>query len=279
MAYKWELRKGSRKEICPQCGQRRFVPYVLASDGKTMAGEIYGRCDRENSCGYHLYPSDIKTGEQPLVKIEPKEQLRFIPAAAHTDTNSMLFQYVAKLVGETSARLVWDLYKVGAENGRTIFWQIDKKGEVRGGKSIPYGADGHRIKTDKFPALWLHRCSNWQGWFSGEELHQCYFGEHLIREGCRVALVESEKTALVFAALSPSWTWLATGGSNCLGDEDKCSALQGHRVLMFPDNGQYYKWRKVAQREGWEIDHTLEEEPVFEGCDLLDAFEAGKFND
>lgn len=278
MGYKWELRKGSKKEICPQCGQRRFVPYVLASDGETMAGEIYGRCDRENSCGYHLYPSDVKTGEQPMRKIEPKQPLRFYPAAVQTDTHSNLFQFVANLVGEPVARMVWQMYRVGNDYGRTIFWQIDGKGEVRGGKSIPYGTDGRRIKTDKFPAVWLHKCSTWNNWFEGEELQQCYFGEHLLREGCRVALVESEKTALVFAALSPSWTWLAAGGSNNLGDEAKCAALKGHQVLMLPDHGQYYKWRKVALREGWEIDGTLEREPVFDGCDILDAYEAGKFN-
>ena len=55
--YKWVLRKGSRKEICPNCGQKRFVPYVSAADGKTLAGAQYGRCDREQHCGYICYPS------------------------------------------------------------------------------------------------------------------------------------------------------------------------------------------------------------------------------
>ena len=47
--FKYHLRGGSAKEVCPNCGQRTFVPYV--DDAEQIVGELYGRCDRENKCG------------------------------------------------------------------------------------------------------------------------------------------------------------------------------------------------------------------------------------
>ena len=37
--YKWMLRKGGKKERCPQCGRMRFVPFVLTADPSVKAGE------------------------------------------------------------------------------------------------------------------------------------------------------------------------------------------------------------------------------------------------
>ena len=79
--YKWTLRKGGGKMICPKCGQRRFVPYVSTLDGKTLAGSEYGRCDREQSCGYQLYPGkDVNAGDIKPVEVKIEPPLRFYPA-------------------------------------------------------------------------------------------------------------------------------------------------------------------------------------------------------
>lgn len=53
--YKYELDRGSRKYACPACSKRRFVRYV-DSETKDILPEQYGRCDRVESCGYHLNP-------------------------------------------------------------------------------------------------------------------------------------------------------------------------------------------------------------------------------
>lgn len=280
--YKWTLRKGSKKEICPKCGQRRFVPYVLASDGVTLADEMFGRCDRENNCGYHCYPtSDVHAVEaainvQACREIEP---IRFYPAAVHVNTQTNLFEYVAKLVGIQNALDAWTRYRVGAIGDRTIFWQIDRRGEIHAGKSIPYGKDGHRIKTDKFPANWLHRDSSWSSWHTGRDLEQCYFGEHLICDDSHIALVESEKTAIVMSCVFPKFVWVASGGSQNVKNEQRNAALRGHDVFMIPDHGEFFSWKTIAEREGWRIADTIERFPCFEGCDILDCFENGDLND
>ena len=276
--YKWTLRKSSAKMICPKCGQRRFVPYVLAADGVTLAGAEFGRCDREQNCGYQRYPSGKEAPEPTAAPATPPAKpLRFYPAAVKTDINTPLFEYVAKLLGTSRAVEIWQRYKIGREGMRTVFWQIAEDGSIRAGKSIPYKPDGHRDKNNRLPASWLHKSQAWRGYFEGEELQQCYFGEHLLSQqpGDKVVIVESEKTAAVLSQISHGWVWLASGGSQGIKNADKNKVLQGRDVWLLPDNGQYWNWATVANANGWHIFDQLEKAPIFAGCDILDMVEAG----
>lgn len=261
---------------CPKCGQMRFVPYVLTADGVTMAGAEYGRCDREQSCGYQKYPSDVKAKEVTPIVQEPKEPLRFYPSVVVTDMRTNLFEYVSKLCGVSHACKIWERYKIGCDGNRTVFWQIALDGTVRAGKSIPYLANGHRDKTDKYPANWLHKSKAWRGMYEGEELHQCWFGEHLLKGNEKpVVIVESEKTAAVMSEFSQKFVWLASGGSQGLKSEEKNGVLKGREVWLLPDNGMYWNWAMVANENGWKVFDELEKAPIFEGCDVLDLLEAG----
>lgn len=281
MDYKWQLRHGGGKEICPKCGQRRFVPYVSTADGVTMAGAEYGRCDREQNCGYHRYPNkDVQVTEATKIEQKKMEPLRFYPASVRIDTDTALFVWTASLMGMANAIEAWNRYKVGRDGKRTVFWQIAKDGTVRAGKSILYGEDGHRIKTGTMPANWLHRERAWDGTHTGEELQQCYFGEHLLNGNSKpVVIVESEKTAVILSQYSKSMVWLASGGSQGVKNEDKNKALAGRDVWMLPDNGQYWAWSKIAHLNGWRIYDQIEKYPIFEGCDILDMIAAGVFGD
>lgn len=260
------------------------MPYVAAADGATVATDengrmIYGRCDRENNCGYQLYPSGKKTdGIKPVAQPAP-HYIRFIPAAVETDTNTALYRWACTMVGEQRARTAWYAYHVGNDHGRTLFWQIDAHNEVRGGKSIPYKTDGHRDHDDKYPALWLHKSKAWTKYMRGDTLEQCFFGEHLLptRPDAPVAIVESEKTALLLSQYSRKYVWLACGGAGMLQSDDRNKALQGRSVTLFPDNGQYFRWAKIARQNGWQIADQIEKYPVFKGCDILDMIEAGAF--
>ena len=76
------------------------------------------------------------------------------------------------------------------------------------------------------------------------ELTQCLFGEHLLSQypEATVALVESEKTAVICASLMPKFIWVATGGKTQLGD--KLDVLRGRKVLAFPDIDAYDTWQE-----------------------------------
>lgn len=280
--YKWTLRRGSQKEFCPCCGQKRFVPYVSTADGVTPADVTkYGRCDRETNCGYHAYPSsDVATPENAKpIERPPFRPIRFDKVAVTTDVRTPLFSWVAGLIGIEKAMDVWTRYKIGKDGKRTIFWQIAADGTIRAGKSIPYLDNGHRDKEDKMPASWLHKNKAYKYVITGKDLEQCFFGEHLLNEQQTVVIVESEKTAAVMSAITTGWVWLASGGSCGLQNPDKNRVLKGREVWLLPDNGQYWKWKTIADANGWNIFDICEKYPIFEGCDILDYIEAGTFNE
>ncbi|RRB02058.1 hypothetical protein EHT25_16335 [Larkinella rosea] len=78
-------------------------------------------------------------------------------------------------------------------------------------------------------------------------LRQCFFGEHLLktRPKAPVAVVESEKTALVAGIYFPQFIWIASGGLSLLSRE-RCSALRGRQIYLFPDLNGYEKWKEKA---------------------------------
>lgn len=276
-AYKWQLRKGSRKEICPNCGQKRFVPYVLASDGVTLAGAEFGRCDREQNCGYQRYPDGERYTVAEPQKIQPRPRLEYV-GDLHVSTDSNLFEWAIGLLGLNDAVLAWSDYNVGCIGGRVIWWQMDSNGVVRTGKVMSYRPDGHRDKSDQWGVTWAHTHKQLKNLFKGEELQQCLFGEHLLKSNPNtpVALVESEKTAVVMSRFIPEYVWLATGGSQGIKSNERLAPLVSRMVWLIPDNGQYYAWKRAAEQYGWDIWDGLENGAPFEGADILDIVEHTK---
>lgn len=56
--FRYQLPKKAIKSDCPSCGpkhRRTLSRYIDAQTGELLP-EIYGRCDRESNCGYHLNP-------------------------------------------------------------------------------------------------------------------------------------------------------------------------------------------------------------------------------
>ena len=80
-------------------------------------------------------------------------------------------------------------------------------------------------------------------------LTQCLFGEHLLNDkdkvNANVALVESEKTAVICSHLLLEYIWLATGGKSQFND--RLMVLKGRKVTALPDIDGYDEWRKKAK--------------------------------
>lgn len=60
-----------KKWLCPACGKKRYVRYYDFSKGKYLLYQ-YGRCDREESCGYWVKP------EYTIYKPKEKPNFHFI---------------------------------------------------------------------------------------------------------------------------------------------------------------------------------------------------------
>lgn len=94
----------------------------------------------------------------------------------------------------------------------TVFWYINEHRKVCHDKVILYSQQGKRNKS--YGGSRRFKVSDgYRG--------RCYFGSHLLRTwNGKVALVESEKTALIMALVDDKRLWLATGGANMLSSVD-----------------------------------------------------------
>ena len=256
--YRYTLQKyrpGS-KTACPSCGRTRcFTLYVDASTQEPL-DPTCGICDHANSCGYHLRPREFfarhlqRRSTPPEPQNKPAATLKKPPctldpqlvAQSHSKA-SVLFRWLGSLIADPQAlERIYEQYRLGAtRNGSVIYWQIDTHQRVRSGKIMAYTPDGHRTGSPG----WAHaRLINSGRLASDFELTQCLFGEHLLpHTTSTVILVESEKTALLCAALYPQYTWIATGGCGLLSAE-KCRPLIGRRLAVLPDSGSYHKWKQ-----------------------------------
>ena len=73
-----------------------------------------------------------------------------------------------------------------------------------------------------------------------------------------VALVESEKSALIASGVYPEYIWLATGGKSQLSI-DKLKVLQGRTVIMFPDVDGFEYWSNLSESTVTEVRSGLSE--------------------
>jgi hypothetical protein len=261
--FRFELEKGGMKYACPACGKVRFVRYVDTYTGEQV-DPVAGRCDREDSCGYHLTPKEhfLLTGKNPFSNVStparkrdpvPEQEPSFIDAAlmhaSFTRYNENNFcRWLCGVFGEQRAFELTAAYQIGTSKhwpGSCVFWQIDRAGQIRAGKVMLYNSTtGKRVKEPFNHIQWVHKVMKMEPY----HLQQSLFGEHLlsVNQVKPVAIVESEKTAIVAAGFMPEFIWIATAGKNNLNRE-KLKAVQGRRVTLFPDLMAFDKWREIVK--------------------------------
>ena len=260
--YRLEKYRGRRtRHECPYCHRPRCFTLYVDENGQALS-PLVGKCDHEIKCGAHVTPKQF-FAEHPSLTI-PESWLRPMPEEKHElclvpieqvnrfrDDTTAFPEWLFKTFDKLGMRVMGSLsaYKVGGlATGETIFWQIDKEGRCRSGKCIPYGSDGHRVKTEGKEVTWMHSLLKRDGILPRDwELTQCLFGEHLLHDGCTVGLVESEKTAIICSIVYPDKVWLATGGKNGL-EGDKMKVLKKYKTFVYPDADAVDKWRERVTR-------------------------------
>ena len=87
---------------------------------------------------------------------------------------------------------------------------------------------GRRLKHKSGAIDWVHNKLKKSSRLPQDfNLQQCFFGEHLLAlyPDKTVAVVESEKSALIASAVFPGLIWLAAGNLNGISIE-KCQVLK-----------------------------------------------------
>ena len=266
---------------CPNCQQKdkTFSLYIDAETGEHIHPTV-GRCNRESNCGHHYTAKQYfqdnnisidahqpKAHKPPPITPRPKP-VSFIPIEAFkgsltTYKANYFAMFLVDLFGVEVATELVSRYFIGTSKywkGATVFWQIDTQGKVRTGKIMLYNpTTGKRIKEPFNYVNWAHKALKKPEF----ELRQCLFGEHLLIDKTKpVAIVESEKTAVIASVYLPQFIWVAAGSLTNLNAE-KCNILKGRTVVLFPDLNGFDKWSSKAK----ELSHLAN----FKVSDLLEG--------
>jgi hypothetical protein len=283
--FNYILDKSSKKFHCPQCEKKRFVRYINADTNEYLP-EIYGRCDRESKCNYHLNPYTDGYGKvncyvkRTLPITKPKTiitKVAYIPKDELKGTlkgyeNNVFVQNLSHRVKypfpEKDLERVISMYYLGTvingyRSGGITFPFIDKKMNVRAIQVKQFNQNNHTITTDFIHSI-IERTHNqnneplpmWlQSYLRNESKVSCLFGEHLLEQypNNPIGLVEAPKTAIIatlyfgFPETSKDLIWLAVYNKSTLTAE-KCKALHGRNVILFPDLNAFDDWSHRAKR-------------------------------
>ena len=262
---------------CPSCKERGCFSRYIDTEKIIEFPDHVGRCNRENNCGYHFSPKhyfEQNPEKAELIrnfspKLQTVQQQKPMPISFIDESivnssltrydRNKLCQFLTSLLGIEKTLKLMKQYRVGTANywpGATIFWQTDSSGKVRTGKIMLYDpSNGRRIKRPHNHISWVHSMVG-----SNEfNLKQCFFGEHLLTQNklLPVAIVESEKSALIASYYLPEFCWIASGGKyGCFSDAN-LTILNGRRIVLFPDLGAFDHWNlkaKQMQESGYKVE-------------------------
>ena len=260
----------SSRHTCPACERPRCFTLYIDDNGNILHPTV-GRCDHESSCGYHRTPRQYFHDHPehrhfviPSERSESRNLLHYRPARPDLASpgiipqnlipppsgSNHLITFLKTMIPSSAIDCIIADYRLASTPDQAIiFLQIDQDNQCRTGKIMQYNpATGHRIKDPNKPGRinWLHSVLKRRKQLPPDwQLTQCLFGEHLLRQypDSTVALVESEKTAIISSALMPQYTWLATGGKSGLTAE-RLASLKGRKIIVFPDVDAFKDWQQ-----------------------------------
>lgn len=273
--FKYGLAKRG-KIVCDGCGKKTAVSYIETETGNQVTGAM--RCDREQSCGYHKKPESNDVIFTPKNQEQPKKEtdyihLKVLEKHFLNPNDCNLITFLKTRFDNTQIKKVRFDYLLSSIKNNTIFWQIDQLERVRSGKVMEYNPEtGKRVKDEsgKSHINWMHK--------QPYNLRQCLFGLHLTKEDKTktIAIVESEKTAVIMSMFVPDFLWLATGSKSGFKIE-YLTPIKLRKIISFPDKGCYKEWFDKAlemNNFGYNITTSdlIETTECADGLDIADLY-------
>ena len=257
----YNLKEGVKYSVCPICSAKRKKKHQKCMMLDWQTG--IGTCQH---CGEVIQLHSYKRNNDKPTKIIPKptkaltkkptkptitqfnriNNQTLISSCKSFEENN-LYTFLVSIFGHIKAKELADKYYLGTAKhwkGATVFWQIDQRKQIRTGKIMLYNAiSGKRIKHPFNHIAWVHKVLKIENF----NLEQCFYGEHLITKFKQIAIVESEKTAIIASGYLPQYIWLSVGSLNNLS-VNRCRALDGMTVTLYPDLNAYGKWCEKAKQ-------------------------------
>ena len=277
-----EKYRGMRtKHACPSCGGRNAFVRYIGDDGRYLAADV-GKCDRDSKCGYHRTPKQFfadnpqnlagsarKTKGAATYRIAQKMS----PAAAceaqtiERKPNYISFEHFKTTLGSydrnafvqfllnlfpDSAEEISDVlkaYLVGTFQDYCSFPYIDRFNRICKAKLIRFNpATGKRLKGDYDTSSLVAKLRQ-AGKITGDfEYRQVFFGEHLLRKFLNkpVAIVESEKSAILASLCMPKFIWLGSHSKTWLKAE-RLRNIGQRKIVLYPDGDGFSAWQTIAR--------------------------------
>lgn len=213
--------------------------------------------------------------------MEPKQLLQTLTTPYHEVS---LYRFLINYFPENIVQDVFRHYVVGYSDrykGSPVFWIIDMDGNIRTGKVMGYNDKTGKRRKNPPQISFLHTPDrDVRDTIKSQYYYkQCLYGEHLIPQYEKFAIVESEKTALIctmFAWMKQDYStlWLATGGLENIRDS-LMRPLEGKNVQFYPDKGEAAgRWEKRINeklspeiRENFKMNLCIEKVNILEDGD------------
>ena len=156
--------------------------------------------------------------------------------AKMTSFDNAFFKYLSGFIWFDQDRLeaLMKRYPIGVtEQGEPIFWHINAENKITNGHILTMDSETGKVYDDS--------------WYYQDEQPTCMFGEHLLGTfpNQTLALVSDEMTAAIMSSFTTPYVWLATG--KVKATPTNLLPLVGKSVVVFPDKGEYSKWKEMLQ--------------------------------
>ena len=265
MAAVWPDYSRHDSELCYSRALRRtgravgigYLANVLKPHGIDIHNARY-----RNSGPLQTIKPTTKNKTKTMKKINFNALLHSLLAGRPALGRNQLIDLLLRLYPQQAVLMACQRYLVGFNSFKTgnlgdalIYWQVNEQRKIINAKRIHYLADGHRNK--QYPPIVMY-----------PDNPQCLFGQHLINDDPEqpVAIVESEKSALIMSIAMPEYQWMACGSLNNF-NERFLEPLRHRKVVAFPDldsrrdkksglSVSTAAWLQEAQRlkaQGWNI--------------------------
>lgn len=222
-----------------------------------------------------LLPDAVRTGDAPKIERCKKENdvqaeitylgVEIVEQYMNNFADTNLYKYMTETLRihqDTVSRQA-EMYCIGGismpnwqsiTNKAVTIPQVDKDGNVVDIRIMAFQPDGRRVKYKNKDGEIIGLMSTARKILqtSGDKAAQPLFGEHLAfmqQDFSYIAVVESEKTALIMSCLIPKVLWLATCSMDMITPHSALHKLEpfAHMpIRLIPDRNAVEKWQAIA---------------------------------